>query len=194
MRRLAAAVLVLAAMHVGVGVACAEGDGWVVQAGYGPLYPSTTDYSFLGRSMSVSAAKPLKPWFLFGPAVEWYRLDPHESPGSIVSIRTEAWDAIVVSATFRVQPPVRVGPAPFLTASSGLSLTAGGDTYTSWYGNSYSFTYHGRKSLVWASSIGLGVRVVAPGRWPDAEFEIRRTAWIDSAVYTLFAPRFAIMF
>ena len=194
MPRLAAAVLMIAVLHLSGSEALGADDGWVVQAGYGPLYPSTTNYSFLGRSMSLAAAKPLKPWFLFGTAAEWYRLDPRESQGSNVSTRTEAWDAIVLSATFRVQPPVRVGPAPFVTASSGLSWTGGGDTYTSWYGNPYAYWYQGRESLVWASSIGLGVRVVLPGAWPDAEFEMRRMTWIDNPVSTLFAPRFAITF
>lgn len=168
---------------------------WVVGVGSGQLYSSATDGQWLGRSCSVSAASALRPWFLFGGEMSGYRIDGGEVDDygwSGTHYRIEPWYAVVPAATFRVQPPVRRGLAPFVGASSGVSWSTGGDVRMTGPAYPRGYVEPRLDETVWFSSIEMGLRVVLPGAWPDPEASLRSIAWIGDDSRHLFEPRFAL--
>ncbi len=194
MRRAATIAALLAITFLGSRALAAE-PGWALQVGGGALYPSTTDGPFLGRSWSVGFAKPLRPWFLFGCEAGWYRIDGTEGSDYFGDhFWTQPWDAVEGALTFRVQVPVRVGPAPFFAASHGFAKGSGGDVYRYGIASPRGYTVQGFDETVWLSSLALGLRVVVPGRWPDVEASVRKVVWIDSPVGSVVEPRLALAF
>lgn len=192
MRKLAAIAVAIVWLGVWAGSVLGAERPVVLQAGGGALFPSTTDGPFLGRSYFVSVARPLRPWFLLGGEASWYKIDSSRDWSYWGVSEISAWNSVVVAATFRLQVPVRVGPAPFLVASSGAAWSNGGDT-TFWsIGGPFASIYDGPDQTVWTSSVGLGVRAILPGDWPDIEVSARKTSWITTRISSLVEPRLSL--
>ena len=180
MRALLVAGLLVLFWGPWAGRAQGEEPGSALRVGGGPLYSTLRQGIPVGRAFMLGAAKPLRPWFQLGIEAAWLRVDGRtvSHDYGFYSYRTEPSDEVIVAATFRMQGPVDVGPAPFVEASHGGSLAPAG----------------GASDLKWYSSVGIGLRFVVPAPWPDAEVCLRRHFWDDPDHRTLVEPRFALAF
>lgn len=170
--------------------------GWVMRVGGGPLYPSGDDGDLLGRAFAVEVAKPLRPWFTLGLEAAWLHVDGMSWYDWNTYVQVDPWNDAIVTARFRLQAPARVGPVPFVEASSGISMPWGGGAEYGyvvlgpgyWYG-----TFRPEASgLQWVNSVGAGLRVVLPGKWPDPEVGVRRHLWDGGKVPRVVEPRIAL--
>lgn len=173
-------VTLLLAASMSAGAAGAADRGWIVQAGAG-LAGDALEFDFDGaRSASLGVAAPLRPWFLLGLEAAVYDLGPRRyaivwpGGGSSSSDRSLMTS---LAATFRLQVPVPSGPAPFVTLESGVGRLRLGDLHASGGWPPSSYVIPGETELVQASALGLGVRTVLPGSWPDVEGSLRYVRW-----------------
>ncbi len=173
------------------GAAWGGGPDWTWRASGGVLYPSTTDGPFLGRAFTVGMAAPVKPWCLLGFEAGWMRVDGATEPSYFgASYRRDPWTDLTVAGTFRLQANVRVGPAPFVETTQGLSMPSGGGGAVD--SPPYAFAIAEDSSVHWTTAVGFGVRVVVPGPWPDPEVALRKHLWDGGLVRSVVEPRLAV--
>ncbi len=185
------ALLVAGLCVVTAGVAWGGVPDRVWRAGGGVLYPSTSDGSFLGRAFAVGVAAPVRSWCLLGLEAGWMRVDgrsQYSGPGYLY--RRDAWTDLAVSASLRLQAIVRVGPAPFVETTQGLSMPSGGGGAVD--APPYAFGIAEDSSVHWTTTVGIGVRVGVPGRWPDPEVAVRKHLWDGGLVRAVVEPRVAL--
>ena len=109
-------------------------------------------------------------------------------------------DAFSLGTSFSLQVPVKRGIAPFVVATSGVSVVRWGElteyrTIRPWLGPGDSdAATSGTTEGLWSSSAGVGVRVVRPQRWPDVEVSARKVACIGNHTYTFVEPRLTLSF
>lgn len=188
-------VIVSLVLLVAAGSARGADRAWVLRAGGGPLYPSADQGELLGRAFAVEVAKPLRPWFTLGLEAAWLHVDGSTLYGWNTYTQVDPWNTAIVTARVRLQAPARTGPAPFVEASNGVSMPwGGGAEYRTYFGSGswYSVNLPEASSLQWVSSVGVGLRIVLPGRWPDPEVAVRRHLWDGGHVQRVVEPRVAL--
>jgi hypothetical protein len=175
LRKLVGAVVLTVSLAASFAVAAPE-RGWVIQASGGSIEPSSHAGLRSGKGAGLAALYRVQPWFLVGGEFAGWGGMPHRGYMSIPEVRVRADDARAhsLSAVVRVQPPTRVGPAPFALLEAGYTRFRWGDVHYDGSGFGYPSGVE-RGEVEWGSrmAIGIGLRLVLPGEWPDPEASAR---------------------
>jgi hypothetical protein len=178
MRRFSMTAVVIAAALACSGIAFGAERSWIVQAGGGSTNPSQSSRLLSGRIACLAVAHLARPWLLLGGELNWSDV-PASRMHSIPEVRVSEDNtrAIALSVTMRVQAPVRAGLAPFGVAETGYSRIRSGDVHV--YDLGFGFPgglTPGRVDWGTRAAIGVGLRAVLPGAWPDPEASIREVS------------------
>ena len=142
----------------------------------------------------LGASVPLRPWLSVGGELGVYGFgdaEPQVTDGSIYTYDHTMLGTLM--ATFRVMPPIRSGPRPFLVSQAGVARLRLGAMYEHFY-SAHPYAWGAEDDLVFCSAIGIGLRGAWPRPAPGFELSVRSVMLGGDTPRTVLAPRLSLTY